>query len=39
MGTMDSKIADTFTCYEDIAEHYDQLKEFKIGAKQRKEFF
>ena len=32
MGTMDSKIADTFTCYEEIAEDCDQLKEFKIVA-------
>jgi ubiquinone/menaquinone biosynthesis C-methylase UbiE len=32
METMDSRIADTFTCYEEIAEDYDQLKESKIGA-------
>jgi len=30
MRTADSKVVDTLTCYEEIAEDYDQWKEFKI---------
>lgn len=30
MGIKDSEIVDTFTCYEEIAEDYDQWKEFEI---------
>jgi predicted TPR repeat methyltransferase len=33
MRTADRRIVDTLTCYQEIAEGYDQLGEFKIVAR------